>query len=189
MAWDTTKSSGDLIKSADWNDMATVVNNNGMELVGQQAIAYTAPIFHRVSWTGLSGDYRYFIKVQAQATGNTNGALYLNGDTTSSHYYNERFYCDDVTIGSGRFNQPYVFSSWGAGGLYAECELAVDGAGYAAFVCRMNSPNTAAMVLNYYAGGKTNATMAEITDIKIEWILAGANSVTGIATLYRLKGG
>ena len=158
--------------------------NAGWECAGQKSITNGGVMNQYFDFAGLSGDYRYKLFLQGNATAARTASLYLNGDEVNAHYYNERLYADDAVLASIRTNNPNVFTTWAAGGLFAECEIAVDGAGYATFVMRMNSPNTNAMVLNYYAGGKTDATMTEITEIKIK-ALALAGGYTGIVTLYR----
>lgn len=156
----------------------------GWECVGQKSVTNGGVMNQYWDFAGLSGDYRYKLFLQGYANGAKTAYLYLNGDENTAHYYNERLYADDAIIASARSNTSAIFTTWAAGGLYSECEIAIDDSDYATFVSRMNSPNTNLMVLNYYAGGKTDATMTEITEIKIK-ALSLNNGYTGTVTLYR----
>jgi len=152
-----------------------------MTLVSQKAFASNA-----VTFSGLSGDYRYVLHLSMTVVDASSAAIEINADTTVTHYYGELLVADAAVVFCLRVNNNLIAAmdpGTPAGDYYCVADI-TRGNGYAAYMANSGGPSTSSIAFRNLVGFKTDATITEITSIKI--LKSSGTSVTGTATLYKL---
>jgi hypothetical protein len=93
-------------------------------------------------------------------------ALYVEGDTTSTNYYNQDFYVSGSSTGAGRGNSPYILDVSGGSNVGFLIFLLRDTSGYPRACSISTQDNVGSILIRSKAWTKT-ATVTNITRIDL----------------------
>jgi hypothetical protein len=164
------------------NLRGTYVASSVQLAAGMPLVARTAFAANAVTFSGLSGQNRYFAYVEATTDAAGQIALEINADTNALHYHTESFGANDAVMSSGRGNTNQLAGYSGAGGYFHVVYIARNGSGYATYSSDLTGPSGGSIILNKYSGSKDDATVTEITGLK--FLAVGCN-ITGYISLYK----
>lgn len=139
-----------------------------------------------VTFSGLSGNYRYLVFLEINHTGAAGTMeIQINGDTTANHYNIQAIIADGAVISSGNSNTNiFGATNTGEGDYLILGEITRSGTGYAMWNARGTGPATIGIACYDCKGGKTDATVTEVTSLKF---IDNAGTCAGSARLYRMS--
>lgn len=154
------------------------VNSSAMALKSTTTLVAAATT---ISFTSLNytadGYYKLIGAINENNKGGTQFHIYINGDTTAANYYCEFVDIAGAVTTSNNLNYPLLVYLIANYKCTFECLIFIDSGGYACYQTVITGFNGSTPIAKFTMGGKTNATVADITQIDIT-----ANNADGFAS-------
>jgi len=139
-----------------------------------------------VDFTGLDGNsawfYILFGIIKNPTSSNSHYYLFVNGDTTTTNYYRQKWTCNGTATEALRVNYPSVGYATSSNRTFLEIAITKDSDGYFRFNSKENRLTGSDVQLHLHFGCKT-ATVSNITSLRVQ---AGATNAIGAGSKFIL---
>jgi len=135
----------------------------------------------------INTDGRYLLDISHISPAAETVSLYANADNTAAHYYSQFYTANNATINASRVNLPEVFYAQAAQTSSYKIDVNLDN-GYFTFKVPPSIDRVTSAIVQWSAvGAKTDATIANLTQLDL--VTSGANgfSIGTVVSLYKLR--
>lgn len=143
-----------------------------------------------VDFTGLdiNTDKFYYLALSLKNATITEALinLYVEADYTDGHYYSQVITANDTTLAGARYNIPHLSTLAASGNTFVTVFICRDPDGYLRYNTVTATYAGSSVRFSLYSGNKSDATIANITQIRVAADVASSLAIGSVLRLYAL---